>query len=71
MFRCNPSHWTGTIYEEDAPVNLYLSSYAIENLTHLGPGKVTLDKLSGRAPTVRMGGFGTLQIDAVKADGLM
>ena len=57
-------------YEEDAPVNLYLSSYAIENLTHLGSGKVTLDKLSGRAPTVRMGGFGTLQIDAVKADRL-
>jgi hypothetical protein len=57
-------------YEADAPVTLYLSSYAIENLTHLGSGMVTLDKLSGRSPNVRLGGFGTLRIDAVKADQL-
>ncbi len=57
-------------YEEDAPVTLYLSSYAIENLSHLGSGRVTLDKLSGRTPKVRLGGFGTVQIDAVEADRL-
>jgi len=57
-------------YEEDAPVTLYLSSYAIENLSHLGSGMVTLDKLSGRTPKVRLGGFGTLRIDDVKADRL-
>ena len=33
-------------FEQDAPVTLYLSSYAIENLSHLGSGAVTLDKLS-------------------------
>jgi len=57
-------------YEEDAPVTLYLSSFAIENLTHLGSGMVTLDTLSGRTPKVRLGGFGTLRIDAVEADRL-
>jgi hypothetical protein len=57
-------------YEEDAPVTLYLSSYAIEKLSHLGSGLVTLDKLSGRTPQVRVGGFGTLRIDAVEADRL-
>lgn len=58
-------------YEEDAPVTLYLSSFAIENLSHLGSGRVTLDKLSGRTPAVRLGGFGTVQIDAVDADQLI
>lgn len=57
-------------YEEDAPVTLYLSSYAVANLSHLGSGLVTLDKLSGRTPKVRLGGFGTLRIDAVDADRL-
>lgn len=57
-------------YEEDAPVTLYLSSFAIENVSHLGSGRVTLDKLSGRSPKVRLGGFGTLQIGNVKADRL-
>jgi hypothetical protein len=57
-------------YEEDAPVTLYLSSFAIENLTHMGSGMVTLDILSGRTPKVRLGGFGTLRIDAVEADRL-
>ncbi|WP_417613695.1 GIN domain-containing protein [Parasphingorhabdus sp.] len=57
-------------YEEDAPVTLYLSSFAIENISHLGSGAVTLDKLSGRTPKVRLGGFGTLRIDSVKADQL-
>ena len=57
-------------YEEDAPVTLYLSSFAIENLTHLGSGLVTLDTLSGRTPKVRLGGFGTLRIDSVEADRL-
>ena len=57
-------------YEEDAPVTLYLSSFAIENLTHLGSGMVTLDTLSGRTPKVRLGGFGTLRIDSVEADRL-
>lgn len=57
-------------YEEDGPVTLYLSSHAIEEISHLGSGKVTLDKLSGRTPKVRLGGFGTLRIDGVKADRL-
>ena len=57
-------------YEEDAPVTLHLSSYAIEEISHLGSGQVTLDKLSGRTPKVRLGGFGTLRIDGVKADRL-
>ncbi|MDM8009404.1 MAG: DUF2807 domain-containing protein [Parasphingorhabdus sp.] len=57
-------------YEEDAPVTLYLSSFAIENLTHMGSGMVTLDTLSGRTPKVRLGGFGTLRIDSVEADRL-
>lgn len=57
-------------YDADAPVTLYLSSYAISNISHLGSGQVTLDKLSGRSPRVRLGGFGTLRIDAVDADRL-
>jgi len=57
-------------FEQDAPVTLYLSSYAIENLSHLGSGAVTLDTLSGRTPRVRLGGFGTVRIDTVKADQL-
>lgn len=57
-------------YEGDAPVTLYLSSFAIQNLSHLGSGLVTLDKLSGRTPKVRLGGFGSLRIDAVDADRL-
>ncbi|WP_373489898.1 GIN domain-containing protein [Parasphingorhabdus sp.] len=57
-------------YAEDAPVTLYLSSFAIQNVSHLGSGLVTLDKLSGRTPKVRLGGFGSLRIDAVEADRL-
>ena len=57
-------------FEQDGPVTLYLSSYAIENLSHLGSGVVTLDKLSGRTPRVRLGGFGTVRIESVKADQL-
>lgn len=60
----------GEDYDADAPVTLYLSSYAISNISHLGSGQVTLDKLSGRTPRVRLGGFGTLRIDAVDADRL-
>ena len=60
----------GDNYDADGPVTLYLSSYAISNISHLGSGRVTLDKLSGRSPRVRLGGFGTLQIDAVDADQL-
>ena len=60
-------------YEEDAPVTLYLSSFAIENLTHLGSGMVTLDTLSGRTPKVRLdvvmagGGQLTMAGEAVAA----
>ena len=57
-------------YDVDGPVTLYLSSYAISNITHLGSGLVKLDTLSGRTPRVRLGGFGTLRIDAVDADRL-
>jgi hypothetical protein len=57
-------------YEDDKPVTLYLSSYAISNIAHLGSGRVTLDRLAGRMPKVRLGGFGTLRIDAVDADRL-
>jgi hypothetical protein len=55
-------------YDGDGPVTLYLSSYAISDISHLGSGLVKLDKLSGRTPRVRLGGFGTLRIDAVDAD---
>tara|TARA_R110002033_G_scaffold48610_7_gene94994 strand:+ start:1059 stop:1766 length:708 start_codon:yes stop_codon:yes gene_type:complete len=60
----------GDNYEADAPVTVHLSSYAISNISHLGSGRVTLDKLSGRSPKVRLGGFGTLEVDAVDADRL-
>lgn len=61
---------SGDDYGADRPVTLYLSSYAITNISHLGSGLVKLDKLSGRTPRVRLGGFGTLRIDAVDADRL-
>jgi hypothetical protein len=61
---------SGDDYDADRPVTLYLSSYAITNISHLGSGLVKLDKLSGRTPRVRLGGFGTLRIDAVDADRL-
>lgn len=65
-----PKSLSGDNYDGDGPVTLYLSSYAISNISHLGSGRVTLDKLSGRTPRVRLGGFGTLHIDAVDADRL-
>ncbi|NQV93718.1 MAG: DUF2807 domain-containing protein [Sphingomonadales bacterium] len=65
-----PKSLSGDDYDGDAPVTLFLSSYAISNITHLGSGLVTLDKLSGRTPRARLGGFGTLRIDAVDADRL-
>lgn len=65
-----PKSLSGDNYDGDGPVTLYLSSYAISNISHLGSGRVTLDKLSGRSPRVRLGGFGTLHIDAVDADRL-
>jgi hypothetical protein len=65
-----PKSLSGDDYDGDAPVTLFLSSYAISNISHLGSGLVTLDKLSGRTPRVRLGGFGTLRIDAVDADRL-
>jgi len=65
-----PKSLSGDDYDSDAPVTLFLSSYAISNISHLGSGLVTLDKLSGRTPRVRLGGFGTLRIDAVDADRL-
>jgi hypothetical protein len=65
-----PKSLSGDDYDGDAPVTLFLSSYAISNISHLGSGLVTLDKLSGRTPRVRLGGFGSLRIDAVDADRL-
>lgn len=65
-----PKSLSGDNYDADAPVTLYLSSYAINSISHLGSGLVKLDRLSGRTPRVRLGGFGTLTIDAVDADRL-
>ena len=65
-----PKSLRGNDYDADAPVKLYLSSYAISSISHLGSGQVTLDKLSGRTPRVRLGGFGSLQIDMVDAERL-
>tara|TARA_R110000824_G_scaffold103449_10_gene245827 strand:- start:1854 stop:2561 length:708 start_codon:yes stop_codon:yes gene_type:complete len=65
-----PKSLSGDDYDADAPVTLYLSSYAISNISHLGSGRVILDKLSGRTPRLRLGGFGTLQVDAVDSDRL-
>lgn len=60
----------GNNFDADTPVTIFISSYAINNITHLGSGLVALDTLSGRTPRVRLAGFGTLRIDAVKADRL-
>ena len=65
-----PKSLSGNDYDADGPVTLYLSSYAISGISHLGSGLVTLDKLSGRTPHVRLGGFGTLRINSVDADRL-
>lgn len=65
-----PKSQSGNNYDVDTPVKIFLSSYAIKNITHLGSGLVTLDTLSGRTPRVRLAGFGTLRIDAVKTDRL-
>lgn len=65
-----PKSLSGDKYASDAPVTIFLSSYAITNISHLGSGLVTLDKLSGRTPRVRLGGFGSLRIGAVDADRL-
>ncbi|MEO9598975.1 DUF2807 domain-containing protein [Parasphingorhabdus sp.] len=65
-----PKSLSGNGYDADAPVTLYLSAYAINNISHLGSGTVTLDRLSGRSPRVRMAGYGTLRIGAIAADRL-
>ncbi len=65
-----PKSLSGDVYDADAPVTLYLSSHAITSISHLGSGLVELDRLSGRTPRVRLGGFGTLRIDSVDADRL-
>ena len=65
-----PRSLSGNEYDADAPVKLYLSSHAISNISHLGSGQVTLDKLSGRTPRVRLGGFGSLRINMVDAERL-
>ncbi len=57
-------------YSADAPVTIYLSTFRVKAITHLGSGKVSLDSLGGRTPRVRMGGFGTLDIDDVDSDRL-
>ncbi len=57
-------------FGSDAPVTLYLSSFAVNSISHLGSGMVKLDELSGRNPRVRLGGFGSLRIDAIDADRL-
>lgn len=53
------------------PVTVYLSTFAVDMIAHLGSGTVTLDRLSGRAPEVRLSGFGDLTIGAVNADNLL
>ena len=60
----------GNSFQSDAPVTVYLSSHSIKRIAHRGGGLVTLDRLSGRTPQVRLGGFGTLQIGDVEADRL-
>ncbi len=57
-------------FSADAPVTIYLSTYRVQMITHLGSGKVSLDSLGGRTPRVRVGGFGTLQIGDVDSDRL-
>ncbi len=60
----------GDSFHQDSPVTLYLSSFAINSISHLGSGLVKLDELSGRNARVIVGGFGTLQIDAIDTDRL-
>ena len=58
-------------FSGDGAVTVYLSTYAIKKITHLGSGSVTLDELSDRSPQVRLGGFGNLTIDNVDSDKIM
>lgn len=65
-----PKSLTGDKYAADAPVTIFLSSHEINTISHLGSGLVTLNRLTGRTPRVRLGGFGVLRIDMVESDRL-
>lgn len=57
-------------FSADEPVTVTLSSYVIKKITHSGSGTVSLDKLGGRDPRVRLTGFGVLTINDVDSDTL-
>lgn len=55
-------------FDTDEPVKLWLTTHAIKDIFHSGGGNVSLDKLTGRQPRVRLSGFGSLSIGGVDAD---
>lgn len=57
-------------YSAEDPITIYLHTYDVKKISHLGTGTVSLDRLAGRAPEVRVGGFGNLAIASVDSDRL-
>ncbi|MEH6758065.1 MAG: DUF2807 domain-containing protein [Parasphingorhabdus sp.] len=57
-------------FSKEEPVTVTLSSHLINSVTHSGSGTVSLDKLGGRDPRVRLSGFGVLTINDVDSDTL-
>lgn len=55
-------------FSADEPVTLYLSTYRLTSITHLGSGLVTIDNIDSRTPKIRVGGFGSLTIDHIESD---
>lgn len=58
----------GSSSAENGPVTVYLTTYEVKELTHVGSGTVTLDELSGRQTRIRLGGFGAIAIGNVDSE---
>ncbi|SIN61999.1 Putative auto-transporter adhesin, head GIN domain [Parasphingorhabdus marina DSM 22363] len=52
----------------DQPVTLYLSTYRLKSVTHLGSGLVRIDRIDSRNPSLRVGGFGSVTVDELESD---
>ena len=57
-------------FGQDEPVKLWLTAHAIKEIFHNGSGSVSLDKLSGSQPRVRLSGFGSLEIGDVDSNSI-
>lgn len=66
--RPRTSNDTRRSFDTDEPVKLWLTTRAIKEIFHNGGGSVSLDKLSGRQPRVRLSGFGSLFIGDIESD---